>query len=455
MKKAIILFAAVATGLATALARPPNLVLIFADDLGWKDVGYQGNDFHETPNLDRLATQGMVFSAAYAGAGNCAPSRACLLSGNYTPRHHVYAVQSTDRGPKEFQRLVPIPNRSGLAKDNVTMADALKAAGYATGIFGKWHLDGPEGAEPGEQGFDTVHQSYHGWGEEKAKDATNPKGIFSLTKGASEFMEKNRDRPFFVYLPHYAIHTALEAKPETLEKFKRKKPGVQHSNALYAACLHDLDAGVGLLLAKLAELGLERDTLVVFTSDNGGLSTSEGSPTSNRPLRAGKGWMYEGGIRVPLIVRWPGVARPGSVVPTPVSSPDFFPTFLAAAGIAPPVGPADGRSLVPVLRGEAAAERALFWHYPHYGNQGGAPSAAVRRGDWKLISWLEDGREELFHLGEDLGEQRDLAAREPARAAALRTELRAWQQDVGARFPLPNPAYDPAAPSGRAAPRKQ
>jgi len=216
-----------------------------------------------------------------------------------------------------------------------------------------------------------------------------------------------------------------------------------------------MDLAVGRVLQALDDLGRREDTLVVFTSDNGGLSTSEGSPTSNLPLRAGKGWMYEGGIRVPLIVRWPGVARPGTVVSAPVSSPDFFPTFLAAAGVAAPAGPADGRSLVPVLRGETLTERALFWHYPHYGNQGGAPAAAVRRGNWKLITWLEDGREELFELAGDLGEQRDLAAREPARVAALRTELRAWQQDVGAKFPVPNPAYDPAAPNGRAAPRKQ
>ncbi|MFM8336836.1 MAG: sulfatase-like hydrolase/transferase, partial [Opitutaceae bacterium] len=259
-----LLFLAATTTLAAA-GRPPNLVLILADDLGWRDVGYQGNDYHETPHIDRLATQGMAFSAAYAGAGNCAPSRACLLSGNYSPRHHVYAVQTTDRGPKERQRLVPIPNRSGLAKDNVTMADALKAAGYATGIFGKWHLDGPEGAEPGDQGFDTVHQSFHTWGDANITDPGNPKGVFSLTRSACEFIDRNRERPFFVYLSHYSIHTPHEARPASLEKFRGKKPGARHDNPLYAACLYDLDASVGILLARLAELGLERDTLVVLT----------------------------------------------------------------------------------------------------------------------------------------------------------------------------------------------
>lgn len=193
---------------ANAAERRPNIVLIFADDLGWKDVGYQGSDFMETPNIDRLAGEGMVFTAGYAAAGNCAPSRACMISGNYTPRHHVYAVGSTDRGPKASQRLVPIPNKSGLAKENVTFADALKAAGYVTGIFGKWHLDGQDGAEPSEQGFDEVFQSMHGW---SGRESDNPKGIYSLTRAAGEFMEKNRDKPFFVYLSHYAIHTGHQA----------------------------------------------------------------------------------------------------------------------------------------------------------------------------------------------------------------------------------------------------
>jgi arylsulfatase A-like enzyme len=477
MKRAIILLAAVAAGLTTATARPPNIVLIFADDLGWKDVGYQGNDFHETPHLDRLATQGMVFSAAYAGAGNCAPSRACLLSGNYTPRHHVYAVQSTDRGPKEFQRLVPIPNRSGLAKDNVTMADALKAAGYATGIFGKWHLDGPEGAEPGEQGFDTVHQSYHGWGEEKAKDATNPKGIFSLTRGACAFMEKNRDRPFFVYLPHYAIHTALEAKPETLEKFKRKKPGVQHNNALYAACLNDLDAGIGILLAKLDELGLERDTLVVFTSDNGGTQAS-----SQEPLRGNKGGYYEGGIREPFIARWPGVIRPGSRSDTPVINLDLYPTFLAAAGATAPAGKMlDGESLLPLFRGDGALKRrAIFWHFPGYLNQPvirgrdidvrdgfrSRPVTVMNEGGWKLHlfheEWQLDGGRaridtnravELYDLNTDLGERTDLARSNPAKREEMLDRLLAWMKDTGALVPSErNPQYTPPAPD--AAPAK-
>ncbi len=475
------LFALLLLPLAVFAAEPtaatrPNIVLIFADDLGWKDVGWQGSDFYETPNLDKLAASGMVFSSGYAAAGNCAPSRACLLSGNYTPRHHVYAVQSTDRGPKNAMRLVPIPNRSGLAKDNVTIADALKAAGYATGIFGKWHLDGPEGASPAEQGFDTVHESYHGWHEAQSKDPQNPKGVYSLTRGAIDFIEKNRTRPFFVYLPHYAIHSALEARPETLARFQKKAPGAQHKHALYAACLHDLDASVGLLMAKLAELGLEQNTLVVFTSDNGGTQQS-----SQEPLRGSKGGYYEGGIREPFLARWPAVIAAGSRSDVPVINVDLFPTFLAAAGAPVPAGKVlDGESLLALFRGTGALARpSIFWHFPGYLNDPvirgrdldvrtgfrTRPVSVIRRGDWKLHlfheEWqLDGGREklaangavELYNLAADVGEHRNLAAAEPARRDALLDELLAWLKRTDALLPTqPNPAYDPATlTAGRA-----
>lgn len=447
--------------------RKPNIVLIFADDLGWKDVGYQGSDFMETPNLDRLAGQGMVFTAGYAGAGNCAPSRACLLSGNYTPRHGVYAVGSTDRGPRKAQRLIPIPNKSGLAKDNITLADALKAAGYATGIFGKWHLSGADGAEPGEQGFDEVFQSSGGWSKNVASD---PKGIYSLTKAAGDFMEKNKDRPFFLYLPHYAIHSGLQARASTLEKFKSKAPGSQHANALYAACTYDLDDGVGLLLRKLAELGLEENTLVVFTSDNGGTQQS-----SQEPLRGSKGGYYEGGIREPFIVRWPGKVRSGTKCEVPVINVDLFPTFLAAAGAPVPQGKTlDGESLLPLLKGEGGLKReAIFWHFPGYldnpvirGRELDVrtgfrtrPVSVIHKGDWKLHLFLEEwqldgGRDkllenhavELYNLKDDVGEHVNLANTNPSKRDELLDELLAWQKAVKA--PLPdqrNPGYSPDA----------
>ena len=446
-------------------APPPNIVLIFADDLGWKDVGYQGTDFMETPNIDRLAKEGMVFTAGYAAAGNCAPSRACLISGNYTPRHGVYAVGSTDRGPQTEMRLIPIPNKSGLAKGNITVADALKATGYATGIFGKWHLSGPDGAEPGEQGFDVVFQSGGGWSK---KEPDNPKGIYSLTRAACEFMEQNKNRPFFVYLPHYAIHSTLQARAATLEKFKAKKPGQQHNNALYAACTYDLDDGVGILLKKLADLGLEKNTLFVFTSDNGGTQQS-----SQEPLRGNKGSYYEGGIREPFIVRWPGVTQPGSRCDVPVINVDLFPTFLAAAGAPVPAGKVlDGESLLPLLKGEGSLQRqAIFWHFPGYLNSPvirgreldfrtgfrTRPISVIHKGDWKLHLFVEEwqldgGRAkltqnnavELYNLKDDIGERNNLANASTAKRDELLDDLLAWQKSVQAPLPSrPNPNYAP------------
>jgi len=456
-----------AKGAAGTKSRRPNIVLVFADDLGWKDVGYQGSDFMETPTIDRLAKQGMVFTAGYAAAGNCAPSRACLISGTYTPRHGVYAVGSTERGPKESQRLVPIPNKSGLAKENITIADALKAAGYATGIFGKWHLSGKDGVEPNEQGFDVVFESYSGWPK---KEPDNPKGIYSLTKAACEFMEKNKDRPFFVYLPHYAIHVALQARAATLEKFKAKTPGQQHHDALYAACTYDLDDGLGVLLQKLADLGLEDNTLLVFTSDNGGTQQS-----SQEPLRGNKGCYYEGGIREPFIVRWPGVTKPGSKCDVPVINVDLFPTFLAAAGSPVPAGKTlDGESLLPLLKGEGSLKRqSIFWHFPGYldspvirGRELDVrtgfrtrPVTVIHKGDWKLHLFHEEwqldggrakladnGAVELYDLKDDVGERNNLANTNTAKRDELLDELLAWQKSVNAPMPTqPNPKYAPGA----------
>ncbi|MEO6751407.1 MAG: sulfatase, partial [Opitutus sp.] len=420
-------FLLASAALAATPARP-NIVLILADDLGWKDVGYQGSKYMETPNIDRLAREGMVFTAGYAAAGNCAPSRACLLSGNYTPRHGVYAVGSTDRGSRNEQRLIPIPNKSGLAKENITMADALKAAGYVTGIFGKWHLRGVDGATPEEQGFDVVYQSASGWSKD---EAGNPKGIYSLTQAAGEFMEKNQDRPFFLYLPHYAIHSDLEARKASLEKFQRKRRGRQDPDPLYAACTYDLDDGVGLLLKKLADLGLDQNTLVVFTSDNGATQHS-----SQEPLRGSKGGYYEGGIREPWIVRWPKVTPPGSRCDVPVINVDLYPTFLDVAGVPAPAGKSlDGENILPLLSGGALKRPSIFWYFPGYLDSPvirgrdldvrtgfrSRPVSVIHRGDWKLHlfheEWVLDGgwgsiatnhAVELYNLKSDIGERHDL-----------------------------------------------
>ena len=445
---------------ARSAARPPNILLIYADDLGWRDVGYQGSDFHETPNIDRLAQQGMVFSQAYAGAGNCAPSRAVLLSGQYTPRHGVYAVGSTERGPKDLMRLVPVPNRSGLPASTVTLADALAAAGYATGLFGKWHLGGKDGAPPAAQGFGVVYDSRSPDPNARRDEPGDPKGIYSLTAKALAFIEENRERPFFAFLSHHAIHTALEARPSSLAKFKAKTPGKQHDDPLYAACLYDLDDGIGRVLAHLEKLGLEEQTLVVFTSDNGGTQRS-----SQEPLRGSKGGYYEGGIREPFIVRWPGVVKAGTTSAVPVHQVDLFPTFLDAAGVPAPAGHVlDGESLRPLLGATGSLRRqAIFWHFPGYLDAPvrrgrdpvfrTRPVSVVRKGDWKLHlyheEWLLDGgRErldanraaELYDLAADIGERRDLARSHRARRDELLDDLLAWLNAVDAPLPAPRQA---------------
>lgn len=430
----------------------PNIVLVLADDLGWKDVGYQGSDFYETPNIDKLAKAGMVFTQAYAGAGNCAPSRAVLLSGQYGPRHGVYAVDSTKRGPANLMRLEPIPNKSGLAPAQVTMAEALKDAGYATAIFGKWHLGGKDGAEPKEQGFDVVFNSRPN-PNQRRDEPEDPKGIYSLTRAATQFIEANKDRPFFAYIAHHAIHTALEARPASLAKFKAKAAGSQHKNALYAACLYDLDDGVGVLLAKLKELGLDKNTLFIFTSDNGGTQQS-----SQEPLRGNKGAYYEGGIREPFIAYWPGVIKADTTNTTPIHNVDLYPTFLDVAKAKVPKQ-LDGESLLSLFKGTGKLKRqSIFWHFPGYLDDPvirgrdtvfrTRPVSVIRKGDWKLHlyheEWsLDGGREklatnkavELYHIQSDIGERHDLANVNLKKRDELLNELLKWFQAVNAPLP--------------------
>lgn len=473
-----LLFSAVEVEAETTTTTPqnrrPNLVLILADDLGWKDVGFQGSDFYETPNIDRLAKQGMVFTNAYAAGANCAPSRACLISGQYTPRHGVFAVDSTMRGPAEKMKLSPVPNKSGLPPEHFSLADALKAGGYATGIFGKWHLSGPDGASPRAQGFDvatdqlapgdTSEENDGTPASKRAKrlqETTDPKGIFSITRQACDFMEKNREKPFFAYVAHHAIHTPLQARPETLARFKAKSRGKQHNNPLYAACTYDFDEGVGDLLKKIEELGLENRTLVLFTSDNGGTPSS-----SQEPLRGNKGAYYDGGIREPFIVRWPGKIRPATRCDVPVINIDIFPTFLSAAELPVPKDKVlDGEDLCPLLRGGKSLERqAIFWHFPGYLDRPVTrgrdpefrtrPTSVIRKGDWKLHlyheEWLLDGGQdklatnravELYDLGTDPGEHNDVASSNTARRDELLKDLLTWMKRVDA--PLPQKKNNP------------
>ncbi len=442
-----------------AISRVPNIVLILADDLGWQETGFSGSDFCETPHLDRLASQGMVFRHAYAAAGNCAPSRACLLSGQYTPRHGVYAVGSTKRGPVELMRLLPIKNSSGLPAAEFTLGKAMKSAGYATGMFGKWHLDGAQGSKPQDH-FDVVQVEGHSWRENAADD---PKGIFSITDAACEFIEANRERPFFAYIPHYAVHTPIQARRPTVEKFKEKPPGKLHRDPNYAACVAELDEGIGQLMKKLAELGLEENTLVVFTSDNGGTIESQ------EPLRGKKGSYYEGGIREPMIVRWPGVVKPGSTCDTPVINVDFYATFAAIAGAKlPEQRPLDGANLLPLFEGKGELDRqAVFWHFPGYLNgpvpRGRdpvfrtRPVSVIRKGDWKLLlyheEWqLDGGRNklatndavELYNLAADPRELKNVATSNTDKRDELIADLLGWATRTEAQFcTQPNPQYQP------------
>lgn len=443
--------------------RPPNIVFILIDDLGWRDAGFMGSRYYETPNIDRLAREGAIFTAAYASAPNCAPSRASLLTGQYTPRHGVYTVGNPARGESRHRKLIPTPNRRELDPEAVTIAEALRTAGYVSASIGKWHLGDDPDFGPVSQGFDVNF----GGGI-----AGNPGNYFSpwrniplpegasagegeyltdrLTDEAVRFIEENRECPFFLYLPHYSVHTPIQAKEEVVERYRDKEPDGGHANPTYAAMVESTDEGVGRVLDKLDELGLAEDTVVFFFSDNGGY----GPATSMAPLRGSKGMLYEGGIREPLIVRWPGRIEAGREIDTPVNGVDFFPTILEMAGVSAPSGHiVDGESLVPLLREEGRPEREMmFWHFPAYleadrsvvGPWRTTPVGAVRKGDWKLIEFFEDGRLELYNLRDDIGEERNLADERPDKRDELYADLVAWRRSVDAPVPTePNPEYEP------------
>ncbi|HEX6971405.1 MAG TPA: sulfatase [Limnochordia bacterium] len=456
----------------------PNIILILIDDLGWRDLACFGSPFYETPHLDRLAASGMRFTDAYAASPVCSPTRASLLTGKYPATVGV----TNWIGGRARGRLLDAPYIDHLPLHEVSLARALKEGGYTTWHVGKWHLGGRP-FYPEQHGFDVNiggcdwghprHGYFSPWGIETFPDG--PEGAYltdALTDAAIELIRGHTGGPFFLSLCHYAVHTPIQAKPEYVEKYREKAralgldklPALEEgeffpcehkrhlrvvrrriqSDPAYAAMVEILDANLGRLLDALAETGRAADTLLLFTSDNGGLATSEGSPTCNAPLAEGKGWMYEGGTRVPLIVSWPGVVAPGSVCEVPVTTPDIYPTLLEAAGL--PLRPeqhTDGVSLARLLRGERTLDReAIFWHYPHYGNQGGTPASSIRMGDYKLIEFFEDGRLELYHLRDDIGERRNLAALDPGRARAMQRRLAAWRADVGAKIPEPNPAFE-------------
>jgi arylsulfatase A-like enzyme len=410
----------------------PNIIFILADDLGINDLSCYGREDQHTPNLDRLAEEGMRFTTAYAQPV-CSPTRAALMTGKSPARLHLTTFLP-GRADAPSQRLLQPQIEKQLPLEEQTIAEMLRPAGYTTGCLGKWHLGGA-GFGPKEQGFDWA---FAGQPATKPSATEGGKGEYTLTEMAEQFIDTNKDRPFFLYLAHDSPHIPLAAKPELVAKYG------DSFNPVYAAMIETLDDCVGRIMARLDALRLTERTLLIFTSDNGGLHVLE-SPetpaTHNSPYRAGKGFVYEGGLRVPLVVRWPGHIEPGALNKTPVTSTDWVPTWLEVAG-AVVSGTFDGVSLVPLFTDGELAARNLCWHYPHYSNQGGRPAGAIISGDWKLIEHYEDGRAELFNLARDPAESTDLSAEEADRAADLRAQLAGWRQEVGAQENTPNPRYD-------------
>ena len=444
---------------------PPNIVLIYVDDLGWKDLGVQGSRYYETPNVDLLAAQGMRFTDAYANAPNCAPSRAALLSGQYAPRTGIYTVGAADRGPTEFRALVPVANQTELSLDVVTLSETLAEAGYATGHAGKWHLGG-EGSLPKDQGFrwsiaGDEQGSPPGYfypyesGQRSLRDLEEgTEGEYLADRLVDEsilFIEREADKPFFLYLSHYSVHTPIQGKPELAARYVDKAAADGQDNPTYAAMVQSVDEGVGRIIDTLDQLGLTENTVVIFYSDNGGF----GPATSMLPLRGSKGMLYEGGIRVPLIVRWPGYVEPGSVTNEPVIGTDFYPTLAEIAGIDLSSDHIlDGLSFVPVLTALGEIQtRDLVWHFPAYleadrsvsGPWRTTPASAIRRGTYKLIHFFEDGRSELYDLTEDVSESNDLSLKMPEVTDELHAALQAWWEETRAFVPSePNPLYNPS-----------
>ena len=457
---------------------PPNFVFFLVDDLGWTDLACYGSRFYETPRIDGLAASGVRFTSAYAACPVCSPTRASILTGKFPARLRTtdyFGAPQPETVQDHWTRdkaLLPAPYVDHLPLEEVTLAEALKEGGYATFFAGKWHLGG-EGTYPEDQGFDINRGGWERGGPYGGNRHFSPYGNPKLSDGPEgehlpdrlaeetcRFIEEVGEVPFLAYLSFYSVHTPLLAREDLEEKYRKKalrlgitedewgkegerKVRLIQNHAVYAGMVEAMDQAVGKVLDKLHELGLEEKTVVFLMSDNGGLSTSEGHPTSNLPLRAGKGWLYEGGIREPMIVRWPGVTEPGRVCDGTVVSTDFYPTMLEMAGL--PLRPAlhlDGVSRVPLLRdGSAIATRPIYWHYPHYGNQGGTPGSALRLGSLKLIRFYQDERRELYDVIKDPGEKRDLADEFPQKADELNRRLEDWLKEIAAGTPSPNPAF--------------
>jgi arylsulfatase A-like enzyme len=465
-------------------ANSRNFVFFLVDDMGWADIGANGSEFHETPNIDKLAESGMRFTQGYAACPVCSPTRASIMTGR-----HPVRVDITDwipgQGNRSSNPLLHPQDRNNLAHEEVTIAEALKKHGYQTFFAGKWHL-GNEGHWPNDQGFDINIGGHHRgsppggyyapWSNPALKSKKPGEYLTErLTEESLKFLEeRDKKKPFLLYLSYYNIHTPIQPYKKRIahynakagKNFPDKTPtrpehqGVtrmRQDNPALASMVAAVDDSVGALLNKLTELKLDENTVVIFFSDNGGLSTlGRPGPGCNLPLRAGKGWLYEGGVREPTLIRAPGVSKPGSVSHKPMVSMDFFPTMLELAGLpAQPKLHADGQSLVKQLKGDESGQRTLYWHYPHYHGSTWKPGASIRDGDWKLIEFYHYKNFELYNLADDPGEQKDLARSNPKKAAELRTKLAAWQKKLNAKMPVANPSFNQNAKPPSRKPKKK
>ena len=454
---------------------PPNVLFILADDLGYSDLSIMGSNYYETPNIDGIAENSTVFTSGYAGCQVCSPSRATILTGQFTARHGITdwigAPEGIEwRNKKRHTKLLPAAYKHHIDTTTITLPMALKDAGYSTFFAGKWHL-GDRGYFPEDYGFDinkggfesgSPRGGYFSPFNNPKLENKNPGENLSirLAKETANFIKSSNGKPFLAYLSFYAVHGPVQTNKEKWNKYRDKaiKMGVQEKgfedgdllpmrkyqdNPVYAGLIETMDDAVGIVLNALKENGLDKNTIVIFTSDNGGVTSGDNYSTNNNPLKGGKGYQWEGGIRVPYMISVPWLKQYGEKNNTPVAGSDFFPTILDLAGVAlQPKSHVDGKSIVPLLNGKTIEERPLYWHYPHYGNQGGRPVSIIRKGDWKLIHYWEDGHDELYHLSKDIHEDIDLATSEDKRTKEMSKILMDWLKEVGANYPTPDPIYN-------------
>ena len=458
--------------------KKPNILFIIADDYGWKDMSCSGSTYYETPNLDRLAQEGVRFTHAYSACSVCSPSRATVLTGQYTPRHDITNFTGPASGVEwrkmnRFTKMLPPEYAHELSSSSVTLAEVLRQQGYKTFFAGKWHL-GSEGSYPEDHGFDINKGGsqagapsggyFSPYNNPTLSDGPNGEDLsMRLAEETSAFIKnqvsRNANQPFFAYLSFYAVHSPIQTTQAKWKYFRDKaeKQGIAQTgfiidrtlpvhqtqdNPIYAGLVQQMDDAIGLVLQQLKDLGIDKNTMVVFTSDNGGVSSGDDFSTSNLPLRGGKGRQWEAGTRVPLIIKT-GQEVKNKICDVPVMGIDFFPTILEYAGLPQALQKQkDGVSLMPLLRGNSIKKRMLYWHYPHYGNQGGEPSSTVLAGDWKLIYYHEDGRNELYNLKMDESESQPFNDKYPNQVKDLQTKLDKWLVEVKAKMPTPDPLYD-------------